>query len=65
MRNEHAIAYKDRISMKDLEYLIRKANRLGIIGNEIVHVYQTEDEEGFHVYFEVGAKPEPIKQEDE
>lgn len=65
MRNEHAIAYKDKISMKDLEYLIRKANRLGIIGSEIVHVYQTEDDEGFHVYFEVVPKPEPVKESDE
>lgn len=56
MRNEHAIAYKEKISIKDLEYLIRKSNRLGIIGSEIVHVYQIEDDEGFHVYFEVACK---------
>lgn len=65
MRNEHAIAYKEKVSMKELEYLIRKANRLGIIGNEIVHVYQTEDDEGFHVYFEVANKPEPAKVRDD
>ena len=53
MRTEHAITYKEKISMKDLDYLIKKANRLGKIDKEIVHVYQTEDNEGFHVYFEV------------
>lgn len=63
MRNEHAITYHEKITMKDLEYLVRKSNRLGLIGNEIVHVYQTEDAEGFHVYFEVLPKKEPPKEE--
>lgn len=61
MRNEHAITYRDKISMKDLEYLVKKSNRLGMIGKEVVHVYQTEDSEGFHVYFEVASK-EPAKE---
>jgi hypothetical protein len=65
MRNEHAIKYEDKITMKELEYLVRKANRLGAIGHEVVHVFQTEDSEGFHVYFEVAAKPEPVKASDE
>ncbi len=60
MRNEHAITYRDKISMKDLEYLVRKSNRLGKIGKEVVHVYQTEDDEGYHVYFEVTCN-EPVK----
>lgn len=62
MRNEHAITYRDKISMKDLEYLVRKANRLGKLDREVVHVYQTEDDEGFHVYFEVSVKVEPDKE---
>ena len=57
MRNEHAITYREKISMKELDYLVKKANRLGKIDREIVHVYQTEDEEGFHVYFEVSNHP--------
>lgn len=53
MLNEHAITYNDKISMKDLEYLVKKANRLGLSGRDLVHVYQQEDSEGIHVYFEV------------
>ena len=57
MPNEHAVTYSERISMKELEYLIKKANKLGKKGRDIVHVYQQEDCEGFHVYFEVTGKP--------
>lgn len=53
MLKEHAITYSDRISMKNLEYLVRKANTLGRCGREVVHTYQEEDEDGIHVYFEV------------
>jgi len=57
MLNEHAITYTEKISMKDLEYLVKKANKLGKSGRDIIHVYQQEDAEGFHVYFEVTGKP--------
>ncbi len=56
MPNEHAITYIEKISMKDLEYLVKKANRLGKFGRDVVHIYQQEDAEGFHVYFEVTGK---------
>lgn len=49
--------------MKDLEYLVKKANRLGKCGRDIVHVYQQEDAEGFHVYFEVTGKPAEKKED--
>ncbi|MFI0477757.1 MAG: hypothetical protein ACH349_01340 [Candidatus Rhabdochlamydia sp.] len=58
MLNEHAITYTEKISMKDLEYLVKKANRLGSKSREIVRVYQEEDSEGYHVYFEVMGKKE-------
>lgn len=59
MRNEHALTYRDKITMKELDYLVKKANRLGKIDKDIVHVYQTEDAEGYHIYFEVnGHSPE-------
>jgi hypothetical protein len=64
MLNEHAITYSDKIVMKDLEYLVKKANRLGRLGRETVRVYQQEDSDGFHVYFEVTGKP-PEKKEDD
>jgi hypothetical protein len=53
MLNEHAVTYNDKISMKDLDYIVKKANKLGKKGREIVHVYQQEDLDGKHVYFEV------------
>lgn len=53
MRHEHVVTYKEKISMKNLEYLVKKSNKLGRLGKEIVGVYQQEDEEGFHLYFEV------------
>lgn len=57
MLNEHAITYVEKITMKDLDYLVKKANKLGKSGRDIVHVYQQEDADGFHVYFEVNGKP--------
>ncbi len=58
MLNEHAITYREKISMKELEYLVKKSNRLGKNGRDVVHIYQTEDADGFHVYFEVtGISP--------
>ena len=63
MQKQHAITYKERISIKNLEYLIMKANRLGKSGRDVIHVYQEEDDEGFHVYFEVnGATPPKIEE---
>jgi hypothetical protein len=58
MLNEHAITYREKISMKDLEYLVKKANRLGKNGRDTVRVYQQEDGDGFHVYFEVTGMPQ-------
>lgn len=56
MVTEHAKTYKDRLSIVDLEYLVMKANRLGRHGHEVLRVYQEEDSEGFHVYFDVVRK---------
>jgi hypothetical protein len=53
MLNEHAITYHDRINVSDLDYLIKKANRLGKLGRDVMRVYQEEDRDGVHVYFEV------------
>ena len=61
MLNEHAITYRERISMSDLNYLIKKANKLGKCGRNVMRVYQEEDNEGVHVYFEVeGLQREKI-----
>ena len=53
MLNEHAITYKEKITASDLDYLVKKANRLGKNGREVVRVFQQEDTDGIHVYFEV------------
>lgn len=53
MINEHAVTVKQDISMEDLNYMIKKANRLGKMNREIARVYSEEDDEGKHIYFEV------------
>ncbi len=53
MIHEHALTYKEKPTIRDIEYLVNKANRLGKNGRDIIRAYQQEDEEGFHVYFEV------------
>jgi len=53
MLHEHAITYQDRLSVADLDYIVKKANRLGKNGREIVRVHEEKDSEGIHVYFDV------------
>ena len=51
MIHEHAITVKDHISIEQLNYLIKKANKLGNINRLITSVYMEEDQEGKHYYF--------------
>jgi len=53
MVNEHAITYKDILTAEDLDYLAKKANRLGLLNRQLVRAYQEEDSEGKHIYFSV------------
>ena len=53
MRHEHAITYKDRLGIADLDYIIKKSNKLGKNGRDVVRVHQETDAEGTHVYFDV------------
>lgn len=53
MLNEHAITFKDKLTMADLDYLVKKANKLGKKGGYVTRVHQDEDDEGKHIYFEV------------
>lgn len=58
MRTDHAIVINDPhggINSQLLDYLARKANRLGLQGREIIRVYTEEDSEGKHVYFETNC----------
>jgi len=53
MLHEHAITYKDRLSVVDLEYLAIKANKLGQSGRGIISVNEEKDLNGTHIYFDV------------
>ena len=53
MLHEHAITYQDHLSVDDLDYIIKKANRLGKVSRDIVGVSEETDLEGTHVYFDV------------
>jgi len=55
MINEHAITIKENITPADLEYLVKKANKIGKQGREVIRVYSQEDAEGRHIYFECEA----------
>ena len=52
MIQEHAKTIEKEISMVDLEYLIKKAHKIGLSGRQLTRVYAQEDEEGKHIYFE-------------
>ena len=55
---EHAKTVNEIITMEELNYMVKKANRLGKMNREITRVYAQEDDEGRHIYFEVeGPKP--------
>lgn len=53
MINEHAVTYKDKLSIEDLNLIIKKANILGMNKRQLMRVYQEEDDDGTHVYFAV------------
>lgn len=57
MLHEHALTYQDQLSIADLEYMSKKANKLGRLGREIIRVHEEKDSEGTHVYFDVTGVP--------
>lgn len=57
MVHEHAKTYQDQLSVADLDYMVKKANKLGKSGREIVRVHEEIDAEGTHVYFDVTGNP--------
>ena len=66
MLHEHALTYKDRLSVADLDYMVKKANRLGKSGRDVLRVHEESDSEGIHVYFDVtGMKCEQRRDEGE
>lgn len=65
MLHEHAITYQDRLSIADLDYIVRKANKLGKVGRDIMRVHEESDAEGTHVYFDVTGMNEQRRNETE
>ena len=53
MLHEHAVTYQDRLSIADLDYIVKKANKLGITCRQVLRVHEERDAEGTHVYFDV------------
>lgn len=53
MLHEHAITYKEKITISELDYIVKKANKLGKNGREVMRVHEETDSEGTHVYFDV------------
>jgi Holliday junction resolvase RusA-like endonuclease len=58
MIQEHAKTVGKEITPADLEYMVKKANHLGLQHREIFHVFITEDGDGRHVYYECDAPRE-------
>ncbi len=66
MLHEHAITYKDRLTVADLDYMVKKSNKLGRAGRDVVRVHEESDAEGTHVYFDVtGMKHEQRRDQSE
>jgi len=57
MINEHVTSTKE-LTIEDLNYMVRKANRLGLRDRQLIRLFMEEDDEGKHYYFECeGLKP--------
>ncbi len=66
MLHEHAITYQGKLCVGDLDYIVKKANKLGRVGRDVVRVHEESDAEGVHVYFDVtGMKCEQRRAESE
>ncbi len=65
MLHEHAVTYKDRLSIADLDYIVKKANKLGKSGREILRVHEETDSDGTHVYFDVTGMHEQRRNAEE
>ena len=53
MLHEHAVTYVDKLSIADLDYIVKKSNKLGRRGRDVLRVHQETDSEGTHLYFDV------------
>ena len=53
MINEHAVTYKEELTLEQINYIVKKANRLGLSQRQLIRVSKEEDAEGSHLYFAV------------
>jgi len=53
MLHEHAVTYDTKLSIADLDYIVKKSNKLGKNGREVLRVHEETDSEGTHIYFDV------------
>jgi len=51
MINEHAIVFKDKLNDEEINYIVKKANRLGLSNRQIIRVSKEEETDGTHLYF--------------
>jgi len=58
MIDEHAITYKDELSIEDLNYLVKKANLLGLSNRKVFSVYEEKRNGETHIYFAVEGMKE-------
>jgi len=61
MVKEHAATVVGKLSEEQLDYIIKKANRLGWSQRSISRVFTREDDEGRHIFFDVSPMQEPDK----
>src|SRR4051812_10100586 len=52
MIKEHAVTITGEITHEQLDYLVKKANKLGLQNRQVIRVYSEDDNEGRHIYFE-------------
>ena len=60
MLKEHAISYKEKLTIHDLDYIVKKANSLGRKGRQVMRVSEETDSDGSHIYFDVTGLNENI-----
>jgi Holliday junction resolvase RusA-like endonuclease len=52
MIKEHVTTFKDQITIEDLEFVVKKANKIGLKRRGVYRVFMEEDGDGKHIYFE-------------
>lgn len=51
MIKEHALLIKKEITIQNLEYLVTKANKLGLRNRVITGITEEKDFEGKHIFY--------------